>query len=84
MTERAAVRLPKKANYRGLKITFAKHHFAFIFSPDVSLPSKATSCNWRSDGFQGQSSLRNAWSVAQCLSQDLTLFSQEPIARFSF
>ena len=46
--------------------------------------AKATSCNSRSDGFQGQSSLRNAWSVAQCLSQDLTLFSQEPIARLSF
>ena len=54
MTERAAVRLPKKANYRGLKITFAKYHFAFIFSPDVSLPSKATSCNWRSDARQSE------------------------------
>ena len=51
---------------------------------DSTYRAKATSCNSRSDGFQGQSSLRNAWSVAQCLSQDLTLFSQEPIARLSF
>ena len=52
--------------------------------PDISLLSEATSCNSRSNGFQGQSSLRNAWSVTQCLSQDLTLFSEEPIARLSF
>ena len=38
----------------------------------------------RSDGFQGQSSLRNACSVTECLSQDLALFSQERLARLSF
>ena len=53
-------------------------------TPRLYLPSAATSCNSRSDGFQGQSSLRNAWSVTQYLSQDLTLFFQEPIARLSF
>ena len=32
----------------------------------------------KSDALQGQSSLRNACSVTQCLSQDLTLFSRNP------